>query len=402
MKIEVAKPDLEAALQVASIGSASTGSDLTTHFVFRHRDEDNGVEVLSNNNRIGCSMPIQGLKVSLSDDSSAFTVESWRLNKWISAVEDSVLTLELKDGVVKATSPKGSVKFQSLDPGQFSYWDKTLAEVTSSTTVNAKRLQTALSHVKLFISDKDTTQPKLAVTEIKKSALQATDKGALALVALDNLDESNIRVHGKDLGQVLAFLSQSGDEDVEIKEHDRCLFLVRHDGGVLSVGRPPHAFPDINIDRQGDDPHFWDLRKEEVISAINALAASASKEDTRVTFSAPKEGIVGVSMTSASGEKVSMHLEAQSTTIPAAEEDGEDTVVAGFGSQEDAPEIPKGGFGIAYPYLLKLLGQWQSEIVRFGINPQVDKETGKSKGGWVRFREDRDGDSFLTLLVWLV
>jgi len=402
MKIEVAKPDLEVALQVASIGSASTGSDLTTHFVFRHRDEDNGVEVLSNNNRIGCSMPIQGLNVSLSDDSTAFTVESWRLNKWLSAVEDSVLTLELKDGVVKATSPKGSVKFQSLDPGQFAYWDKTLAEVKTSTTVSAKRLQIALSHVKLFISDKDTTQPKLAVTEIKKSALQATDKGALAFVALAGLDDSNIRVHGKDLAQVLSFLSQCGDEDVEIKEHDRCLFLVRHDGGVLSVGRPPHAFPDINIDREGEDPHFWDLRKEEVISAINALVASASKEDTRLLFSSPKDGIVRMSMTSAPGEKGSMHLEVQNTTVSAPDDDGEDTVIPGFGSQEGAPEIPKEGFGIAYPYLLKLLGQWNSEVIRFGINPQVDKETGKSKGGWVRFREDRDGDAFLTLLVWLV
>ena len=57
MKIEVAKPDLEAALGVVSIGTASTGSDLTTHFVFRRRD-DGVIEVLSNNNRLGCSMPV--------------------------------------------------------------------------------------------------------------------------------------------------------------------------------------------------------------------------------------------------------------------------------------------------------------------------------------------------------
>lgn len=401
MKIEVAKPDLETALQVVSIGSSSSGNDLTTHFVFRHRDKDNGVEVLSNNNRIGCSMPIQGVQVMLSEDANAFTVESWRLNKWLSAVEDSVLTLEYQDGVVKATSPKGSVKFQSLDPEQFSYWDKTLGETGTSTMISAKRLQIALSHVKLFISDKDTTQPKLGVTEIKKAALQATDKGALALVALAGLDDSNIRIHGKDLTQVLAFLSQSGDHDIEIKEHDRCLFLVRHDGGVLSVGRPPHAFPDINIDRDGEDPHYWDLHKEDVVSSINALAASASKEDTRVTFTVPKEGIIGISMMSTSGEEVSMHLETQSHTIPSTKEGEADTIVPGWGAQEDAPEIPKEGFGIAYPYLIKLLGQWKNDVIRFGINPQVDSK-GKSKGGWVRFREDRDGDDFLTLLVWLV
>lgn len=401
MKIEVAKPDLEAALQVVSIGSSSSGSDLTNHFVFRHREEDNSVEVLSNNNRIGCSMPIQGVNVTLSDDNNAFTIESWRLNKWISAVEDSVLTLEFKDGLVKATSPKGSVKFQSLDPGQFAYWDKTLAEAKGSHTLTAKRLQMALAHMRLFISDKDTTQPKLAVTEMKKSAIQSTDKGALALVVMEGLDKSNLRVHGKDLSQVMAFLNLSGEEDIELKEHDKCAFLIRHDGGVLSVGRPPHPFPDIKIDRGGEDPHYWDLRKDEVVSAINALAASASKEDTRVTFTAPKKGVVGLSMTSASGEQVSMHLETQSHTLPPEGEDGEEQVVPGWGSQEGATPIPKAGFGVSNAYLLKLLGQWKGDVIRFGIHPQVDDE-GNSKGGWIRFRESRDVDTYLTLLVWLV
>jgi len=401
MKIEVAKPDLEAALQVVSIGASSTGSDLTTHFVFRHKEEDNTVEVLSNNNRIGCSMPIQGVNVTRSDDHGAFTVESWRLNKWIAAVEDSVLTLELKDGLVKATSSKGSVKFQSLDPGTFSYWDKTLGEVEKSTTTGAKRLQTALSHVKLFISDKDTTTPKLAVTEIKGDALQSTDKGALAIVTLDGLDDSTLRVHGKDINQVMSFLGQSGDESVELKEHDKCLFIIRHDGGILNVGRPPHPFPDINIPRDGDDPHFWDLRKEEVVSAINALAASASKEETRVSFSSPKEGIVALSMASASGERVTMHLETQSQTIPATEEGGEDQILPGCGSLPDATPVPDNGFEISNVYLLRMLGQWKGDIIRFGITPHHDEETGVTKG-WVRFREDRGGDTFLTILVWLV
>jgi len=399
MKIEVAKPDLEAALQVVSIGSAPSRDDLTAHYVFRHREEDNGVEILSNNNRIGCSMPIQGVQVSLSEDHNAFTVEAWRLNKWIAAVEDSVLVLEFNEGLVKATSPKGSVKFQSLDPEQFNYWDKTFSEAKKSTTVAAKRLQQALAHMRLFISDKDTTQPKLAVTEMKKAAFQATDKGALALVCLKELD-SSIRIHGKDLGQVMAFLNLSGDEDIEIKEHDKCLFLVRHDGGVLSVGRPPHPFPDINIDREGEDPHYWDLRKEEVISSINALAASASKEDTRVTFTESKKGLVGLSMTSTSGERVSMSLETQSQAVP--DGDGENEEAApGWGSQEGANPLPKMGFGVSNTYLLKLLGQWKGDVVRFGIHPQADDGDGKAKG-WIRFRENRDGDMYLTLLVWLV
>jgi len=382
MKIEVAKPDLEAALQVVSIGTASTGSDLTTHFVFRRRD--GVVEVLSNNNRLGCSMPIAGCNVE-EGGADAFTVESSRLNKWISAVEDASLTLELEDGTVRATSPKGSVKFQSLDPAQFPYWDETLGDTADGISLNAKRLQSALRHVKLFISDKDTTTPKLAVTEISNGSLQATDKGALAVVTIKELAKSNLRIHGKDLAQVLAFLGSCGEDAVEIKEHERCLFLVRQDGGVLSVGRPHHAFPDIQLDKKPGDPHWWSLKADDLQSAINALSASASKEDTRLTFSL-EGGTVGLSMTSAPGDKVTLHLEAIE-----------------HGAAEDAKiDMPEKGFDIAYPYLLKLLGQHRGETIKFGLNPQLDKKTKKPGGGWVRFREDRDGDDYLTLLVWLL
>ena len=385
MKIEVAKPDLEAALQVVSVGTASTGSDLTTHFVFRYKADDNTVEVLSNNNRLGCSMPIAGCKAHVDGDEQAFTVESWRIIKWISAVEDAVLSLELTDGTVKATSPKGSVKFQSLDPSQFPYWDETLGDTPEGTSLPAKRLQAALSHVKLFISDKDTTTPKLAVTEILHESLQATDKGALAVVTIADLNASNLRIHGKDLGQVLAFLSSCGDGAVEVREHDRCLFLVREGGGTLSVGRPHHAFPDIALDKKPDDPHWWSVKTEELQSAINALSASASKEDTRLNFSLDG-AMVALSMASASGELVTLHLEAQER-----------------GSLEGSSvDMPESGFDIAYPYLLKLLGQWREETIKFGLNPQLDKKTEKPKGGWVRFREDRDGDDYLTLLVWLL
>jgi DNA polymerase III sliding clamp (beta) subunit (PCNA family) len=383
MKIEVAKPDLEAALQVVSIGTASTGGDLTTHYVFRRRD-DGVVEVLSNNNRLGCSMPIAGCNVSGDESSDAFTVESWRLNKWIAAVEDAPLSLQLVEGTVRATSPKGVGKFQSLDPSQFPFWDETLSEAPKGTTISAKRLHGALSHVKLFISDKDTTTPKLAVTEVHNESLQATDKGALAVVTIKELKNSNLRIHGKDLGQVISFLGSCGDGPVEVREHERCLFLVRQDQGVLSVGRPHHAFPDIILDKKPDDPHSWVLKTDDLQSTINALTASASKEDTRLNF-ALAGGTVALSMTSTSGDKVTMHLE----TI---ERDTAENAQA---------DMPAEGFDVAYPYLLKLLSQHRGDTLRFGLNPQRDKKTRKPKGGWVRFREDRDGDDYLTLFVWL-
>lgn len=385
MKIEVAKPDLSAAIQVANIGALSSGTDLTSHFVFRCR-EDNQIEILSNNSRIGVSIPIAGCKVTRETDSpDAFTVEAWRLSKWIAAVENAVLTLDFKDGVVSAKSTRGQVKFQSKDPSAFAFWDETFSKSSTGFQIKAKRFHAALSHVRLFISDKDTTTPKLASTEILNESLQATDKGALAVVTIEELKKCTLRIHGKDLGQVLAFLSACGDEVVELREDERCLFIVRPDGGVMSVGRPLHAFPDINLDKKPDDPYWWILKVDDLQSAINALAAAAAKEDHCLNFSF-EGGMVQLSMKSVSAEEKSIQmLEAQH---------GEDAAAT--------VPMPPEGFDVSYMYLVRLLNQWRGETIRFGLNPQLDKKTKKSRGGYVRFREDRDGDDYLTLLVWML
>lgn len=394
MKIEVAKRDLEAALAVVSIAAGSTGNDITTHFVFRHRPDDNIVEVLANNNRLGASMPLI-CNVSVEDDTDAFTVESWRLNKWIGAVQDAALTLELTDGQVKATSPKGSVKFPSLDSKTFPYWDGTFGETEPGVSIPAKRFQAALAHAKLFISDKDTTTPEFTVCEIKDGSLQASDRASLTSVTLrtlttdeegtetyeDDLKGSNLRIHGKDLASVLQFLNTCGDEGVEIREHAKALFLIRADGGMLSVGRPRHPFPDITLDKKPDDPFWWEVKKEDLVSAINALVASASRENYKINFKLT-DGMVEVSMVSVAGDTETLHLEA----------------LAHEEKEEDIP-MPETGFKLAYPYLLKLLGQHKDETVRFGLNPQMKK--GKHAGGYVRFRENRGADDYLTLLVWL-
>jgi DNA polymerase III sliding clamp (beta) subunit (PCNA family) len=392
MKIEVAKRDLEAALQVVSISASSTGSDLTTHFVFRTKDDL--VEVLSNNGRLGASAPF----IAKAEGEGAFTVESWRLNKWIAAVEDAALVLEAKDGSVTATSPKGSVKFQSLDPSSFPYWDDSFDGAEEGVKLSAKRLGSALSHAKLFISDKDTTSPKLAVTEMLENNLQSTDKGALALVTLrkkSGEDEdgkatyepemvgSNLRIHGKDLAQVLSFLSTCGDEAVQLREGDRALFLEREDGSVFNVGRPRHAFPELDMDESPDDPHWWQLKTSDLKGSIGALAAAAAREDRRMTFNFA-DGMVSMEMTATSGSKNILHLEPLS-----------------HGSLEGATPMPEDGFEISYPYLLSLLSQYKDDTITFGLHPQVD-DAGKHRGGWTRFREERGDDYFVTLLVWLI
>jgi hypothetical protein len=322
------------------------------------------------------------------------------LNRWIAAVQDAALSLEVKDGTVIATSPKGAVQFQSLDPGAFPYWDDQLSETEEGTKVEAKRLHAALSHTKMFISDKDTTTPKLAVTEVLHDSLQSTDKGAFAAVTLreaktvtdasgqeskeyrPTLKGSNLRIHGKDISSVLSFLSTCGEDAVEIREHDRCLFLIREDGSLLNVGRPRHAFPDLEIEST-EPPHWWELKTSDVKSAILTLAASAAREDHRITCNFV-EDMVTMQMSSSAGAKNTLHLEPLQ-----------------HGSNEDGNPLPGGGFEISYPYLLKLLSQYKGDSLTFDLYPQMD-DSGKHRGGWTRIREVRGDDEFLTILVWLL
>jgi hypothetical protein len=392
MKIEVAKRDLEAALQVVSISASSTGSDLTTHFVFRAKEDT--VEVLSNNGRLGASAPF----IANIEGEGSFTVESWRLNKWISAVEDAALTLEVDKGSVVATSPKGDVTFQSLDPSSFPYWDDNFAASEEGVKISAKRFHAALSHVKMFISDKDTTTPKLAVTEVLDNTLQSTDTGALALVTLRHgtaatedtpesyepeMKGSNLRIHGKDIGAVLSFLGTCGDEGVQLHEHDRALFLEREDGAVFNIGRPRHTFPELDLDQSPDSPHWWQVATSDLKSAIGALAAGAPREERRMRFNFV-DSKVTMEMNASTGSKNLLSLDTMES-----------------GSIEGATPMPEEGFEIAYPYLLSLLSQYKNDTITFGLHPQVDDE-GKHRGGWTRIREDRLGDDYLTLFVWLI
>jgi DNA polymerase III sliding clamp (beta) subunit (PCNA family) len=384
MKIEIAKADLEAALAVVSPVAKTSNSDLTAHVVFRRLMNDQ-VEVLSNSGRIGASTILVGCKVTLGDDDDGkFTIEAARLGKWIAPEEAGVITLEEeKPGVVVARGSFGFVKFLSDDPDKFPFWDDTFAEATQALAVKAKRLHSALSYVKLFVSDKDTTNPKLGVTEAINGALQATDKGALAVVTLPELKDSHLRLHREDLPYVLSFIAGSSDAegDIEIKEHDRCLFFVRP-GSVLLVAKTHHAFPAIALDKNAEDPHWWTLPAGKLQAAINGIAAAASKEDNRLRFQLEGERVM-LSMTAPDGTRMVYQLDA-----------------AEPGSQDNAASLPDEGFDLSNNYLLKVLGHHQGESIRFGINPQFDKKTKKLQGGWVRFREDRNGDDYLTLLVW--
>lgn len=385
MKIEVAKSDLDNAIQIVSIGTSGSGSDLTTHYVFRHKDDQ--TKIMAYNGRLGTSSP---LVCSCSPDdgedaANAFTIESWRLNQWLKAASDAALTLESKDAIVTATAPSGSVRFRSLDPSGFPFWDKTLAKAKAVTHIEASRLHAALAHAKSFISTADTTRPDMAVTEIRGGALWATDQAALTIVTLEEFAEfkdakTTLRMHGKDIPSVLAFLALSADDKVQLKAHARSLFVVRDDGSELSVGRPTQPFVELEDIEDEEPTHWWTLGCALIDRIIKQLAASAAKEHHDVQFNFdPDTQKVQAAMTGDSGSTNTLTLECPE-----------------FGSRDDASQgLPEEGWVIEYPYLQRLLSTYKGgKTIKFGLNPAGED------GGWTRFSEDRDGDKYLTILVW--
>jgi len=380
MKIEVAKSDLESALQVVSIGTSGSGTDLTTHFVFRTKDDQ--TSVLSYNGRLGASIPfVCNASTDEGDDApDAFTIESWRLQQWLKAVDDAALTLELDGGIVSATSPSGTVQFRSLDPSAFPFWDKTLKAAKKTMTIEARRFHAALSHVKSFVSSADTTRPEMAVTEARDGSLWATDTAALTIVTLEEFEKTNLRIHGKDIPSVLSFLLLVGDAKVEVLEHKRSLFIQRDDGGVLSVGRPTTAFLELEDIEDVEDSHWWNIGTKDLDRAIQQLSASAAKEDFKITFNFdPGARKVLTSMTADSGSTITLDLECPE-----------------YGSKEEAEiGLPKDGWDVEYPYLQRILSSYRGgKTLKFGLNPAEE-------GGWTRFVEDREGDKYLTILVWI-
>jgi hypothetical protein len=375
MKIQVAKSDLEGAIQVASIGIGSAGSDLTTHYLFRVNGD--AVEVLTYNQRVCSSC---ALKCKLEgEDGDAFTIEGWRLDRWMGAVGDVALTFSVDGSEVTMESPRSTIHVKSLDPSKFPFWDKTLAEAKAVTTVEGDRLASSLGYARHFISDKDTTRPEISQTEMMNGNLYATDKKAVTLITMDGFKDSGLRIHGKDVPAVLKFLSLKETEDVEILEHDRSVFIRRGDGALLGAARPIVNFPNLNVPPDGDDAAWWEITTEEMLTGVKALSASADKDNTRVRFSYD-----------ADNDKVVLSVNSSSGKV--------DSYPIDCASQENADDLPETGFEIDYPYLADIVGHFGGDSLRFGIN----KSKKGKKGGYVRFKHGDDKDTYLTVVVWRV
>ncbi len=384
MKIEVAKSDLEVALSVASIAAASGGTDLTSHYLFRL--VGGKAEVLSCDGRVFARSPL--VATVDGDDGSAFTVEAWRMDKWVAAIPDGVVTLSADGtGDVQAQAGRSKTRLRSLDPAKFPYWDNILKLAKSVGTISPKSLSHALGLTKGFVSSEDTAKPELCQVEAIKGVLWATDRRALSAAEITALPELGIRIPGKEVPSVISFLNDkhTQENDVTILEAERSFeegggaFAVfeRADGSYLGVNRPTSKFPTLNMDKDAVGDAQLDLDRAEFESAIAVLSAGAPKGHEAITFSYDdKTSTVSLSMPCEAGGTDEYPL----TLAKVTEKNGKfDTA-----------------FTVDYPYIKGISTVFGLDQLSFTIKKH-------GRGGYISFRHEDDGakpNKYTSVLVW--
>lgn len=377
MKFSVSKRDLEAALKVVSHTVSMGGSDISAHYLFR-RLEGGKLEVLSYNGRVFSSCLVEGAPLTEGDGAS-FTVEAKRVHYLMEAVApDAVLTISLNGPEVSISTGRGKNVFASLDPDLFPYWDEVLKSAEKSATLPADRLNAALTHAKAFIYDQEAKAPHLCVAEFRKGCLYSTDQMAVSIVQVQGMEESSIRILGKDVPALVAFLASFKDAPVEVLEEERALFLKRADGAVFGESKFASRFPDIAVDWTIEDDHWVDLPKADVASAVKFLASGARWEDHLLKI-VIQDDVVTLSMSSANGKPISLDIK---------------STAHGSRTGKDVPALPEIGFPVSNVYVANLLEHHSTDTVRLGISK-------KGKGGWIRVRDERGKDVYLTTVAWL-
>jgi hypothetical protein len=173
-------------------------------------------------------------------------------------------------------------------------------------------------------------------------------------------------------------LASFKEAEVEVWEEDRAMFLKRGDGAVFGEMKYASRFPDIAVDWSIEDDHWVDLPKAEIANAVKFLASGARWEDTLLKMIVASNGTVTLSMNAANGKPISLEVKALAQGT-------QDGIVA---------TLPKDGFPISNAYVSNLLSNHSGETVRFGISK-------KGKGGWVRVKDERGNDTYLTTVAWL-
>lgn len=388
MKIQVAKQDLEGALQVvnASLGSGSA-DDISAHYVFRAKQIDGQwkAEVLTYTGRLCAGAPFVAKVEGVDDgeENMAFTIDGWRLKDLMKLIPEGVLEFEFEGAETVYTGPgstKGTLRYQSLNPAKYPFWDQGFEDAESVATVPAATLKRAFNLARLFVMGKDeeTKRPDLTVFEARKGFLQATNTKTVVLVELPELTKSTLRVHRDDASKLVSFLDTAGDGEVEIHESDQALYLQRGDGAVLGEYKFNVRFPDnLKVSKIEEDPHWIEFEVEAFKTAIGYLLTAAGRDDNRIRIKPGQKDIV-----------VSMELASK-------DGDARETIpLLGSGSKADANPLSDSGFLLDRNELKQFFSVYTEDNLRLGLHS-------RGKSGFSRVFFAEEGLGCQIILAWL-
>jgi hypothetical protein len=417
MKITVAKNDLADALRVVSACKSNTGNDLSAHYLFKvtladpAKNTETFVEVAAYSGQTYGSSPIQGAVVE-GEDADAFTIEGWRLEKWLGAVPDDGKPLSFtytpeESKTVEARATKGVQRFGSLDPSKFPTWDNVISKSVVTATLSAQALHSILSYAGDFVGDDETKHPEQTVAECKQVPLvREEDKNGIKVnVKVDGetegvlfamagmhavqikcpaLNGCTMRVHGKDIKGILAFLATLKDGLVDLLEDQptkgskatepTTLILRPHrdpddetPGPLYGENRWTTAFPELGTPEPVD--HYqWPLPKEEVIEALPFLEAGAPEKDTKLRLSRQDEDTVMLAMRTP-----------RQTWTPLTVSTGKAVKAKG------APDLPEDGFMVNKDSFKSALKAMPGDTPIVGVSKL-------KRGGYLRLARDEGPD----------
>ena len=394
MKFEVCKEGLVEAFSIVSPAVGSSGSDISTHFLFRVRE---GVELLGFSGRLFSSAYLTSCVLNEGEEGDAFTIEGKRLKMLLSSIKHpkDELVFEfggsLDAGTVKVTTPLGETNFSSLDASTFPYWDASLSKSENVATLDRKRFASAINYCGRFVSDQVNKMPNICVVEYRNGTLYSTDQVVLASVHYETTEDCNFRIFGKDLGPVQTYLNEisSYGDDIRVYLSDRIVAFksVNSEDGSCFFGHSlyRHAFPDIGIDVDREDHYTFSFKKDQLLNRIQFLNSAGKWDDPRLKFSSAEvvtvedqeKDVCEISVPSPSGSEVSVDLD-----------------LTGFSQSEESPSFDN--FFLSHPYLTKVINCIPGNAIEMGINVKEGKK------GWVRFKWEEANSIYHAVITWQV
>ena len=383
MEIKANTRDLEAALKVVTNTYQTTGTDISGHYLFRVTEGEAGrrLEILSHKQpgRVFSSCPCVSEDDGKKGETLAFTIEASRFDSLIGVLKDAVLTLRPAGPIVvcEAPSPWGKVEFKSLDPDKFMSWDEMYAKATLVGEVPADHLVGVFNFAKLFISNLETKNPGMLVTEARDGLLLSTNTVTVTTIRMPQLASSSMRIHNKDVSPLLKFLAASERSLITVSEGERHVFFRRDDGALFGASRFMSAFPKLGLPpEEAEDAHWWKLSKERMLATLPFLMTASDKLDPNL-YLRRQESEIRVSVDCVTGGRG--HI-----MVP----------LIDSGSKDGAKDLPSDGFVVNRDMLRSVLSQTDAAEVVFGLNAT-------EKGGFLRIQEERESGNYRMISTWL-